>query len=292
MAYSLLHRGREDLNMPEAITPYTSVEEVQAIIAAYNGDMEAIAKDIAEGDESKANVEDLLVTLITETGSLDLLPFMLLEDPEAFPEAWKGEGLIVPTLEHLGDLEQYKDQPLAKQINAFLAIFQGTAEDGDEGGILKEIEDFLAEEGGVEGDDPEQLAQDTLNLYDEFDLKEAMFMFMKMGSPGFALLLLAAYSLGPWSAEAYENLTDLYEEGVFNLEDLQDETEGIDMEDPQAQVELQLVTTQLGNQTTKLQIITEITKQIQEMLSTIVEESSMLSQAENKTNELIIQNTG
>lgn len=276
--------------MPEAITPYTSVEEVQAIITAYNGDMEAIAEDIAENDEHIANVEDLLVTFVTETG--DLPPSMLLEDPEAFPAAWQDEDKIIPTLEHLGDLEQYKDQPLAKQINAFLAIFQGTAEDGDEGGILKEIEDFLAEEGGVDGDDAAQMAQNTVNLYNEFDLKEAMFMFMKMGSPGFACTLYLAYHLAPMAAESQEEMTTMYEDLIYELEDQKYNMEGLDASDEQSQIELQTINTEISTLTTKLQIVTEIITKIQEMLDEMAKEASELSQMESQTNGLIIQNTG
>lgn len=276
--------------MPEAITPYTSVEEVQAIITAYNGDMEAIAEDIAENDEHIANVEDLLVTFVTETG--DLPPSMLLEDPEAFPAAWQDEDKIVPTLEHLGDLEQYKDQPLAKQINAFLTLFQGTAGDSDEDGILKEIEDFLAEEGGLDGDDAAQVAQNTVNLYNEFDLKEAMFMFMKMGNPGFALLLYVAYQLAPMAAESQEEMTTMYEDLIYELEDQKYNMEGLDAGDEQSQIELQTINTEISTLTTKLQVVTEIIKQLQDMVDMIAEEASQLSQTTNKVNELIIQNTG
>ncbi|MBI4412696.1 MAG: hypothetical protein HY541_09480 [Deltaproteobacteria bacterium] len=280
--------------MSTDITPYTTNQEVQDIIAYYTDsstgavDYDAIATAIETNDTSAGTIEDLITVYVSGQGQL---PSVMMA-PEAYPvdlddpayaHLWTEE--VVDNLEYLGQM----NSSLATQVASFLNY--GDSIDAVDSSLLGEVEDYLSNYG-IEGEEADEVADQVYDLFASQDLSDIMSLFISLGNPGIALLMYTAYGLGPQMQELQEAAVEVMEDSSEEMEDILDDIQDLDPEDLSAQYDSQALSQQLNVVSTVISTMSEFIQNAQDIVDEMIELASNLSEQTSRTTQSIIRNIG
>lgn len=263
------------------ITDATSNAEAQEILTYYTTDaginQAQWAQDIQDGTVP-FDLIDVITAYSVTFGTFPFAPEAYLADPDSIPEeVWSDE--VVNSLLQLGDL--YPN--LSTQIDNFLQF--GSEQGSLDSATILEAERLIAEAASNSESDDE-----TLNLFQAGDLKEVMSAYMAMGNPAIALLLYAAYGLGPATQNLLEKLNDKGEDFISELEDIADEIDSYSADDPQTQILLQSSSNKQQTVSAQLQINIQFMQNVINPLNELIQAASNMSESTSQTNSMVIRN--